>query len=80
MFDELKNQWGFSGFAAKSRATTEFAARQKKLQVSIRGGWADPLRTGYTRITEWLRTTAPQLKYQMTARDQDLASVAPSPA
>ena len=123
VFDELKNQWGFSGFAAKSRATTELAARllllvynlwvlfvrfivpqkhteakrgrrwflliagrlvesgrQKELQVSIRGGWADQLRTGYTRITEWLRTTAPQLKYQMTARDQDLASVAPSPA
>jgi hypothetical protein len=105
VFDELTNQWGFSGFAAKSRATTELAARllllvynlwvlfvrfivpqkhneakrgrrwflliagrlvesgcQKKLQVSIRGGWADQLRTGYTRITEWLRTTAPQLK------------------
>jgi hypothetical protein len=27
VFDELKNQWGFSGFCAKSRATTELAAR-----------------------------------------------------
>ncbi len=123
MFDELTNQWGFSGFAAKSRATTELAARllllvynlwvlfvrfivpqkhteakcgrcwllliagrqveserQKELQVSIRGGWADQLRTGYTRITEWLRTTAPQLKYQMTARDPHLAAVALFPA
>ena len=27
VFDELKNQWGFSGFCAKSRATSELAAR-----------------------------------------------------
>jgi hypothetical protein len=27
VFDELKNQWGFSGFSAKSRATSELAAR-----------------------------------------------------
>ncbi len=27
VFDELKNQWGFSGFCAQSRATTELAAR-----------------------------------------------------
>ncbi len=27
VFDELKNQWGFSGFCAKSKATTELAAR-----------------------------------------------------
>ena len=27
VFDELKNQWGFSGFCAKVRATTELAAR-----------------------------------------------------
>ena len=27
VFDELKNQWGFSGFCAKSRGTTELAAR-----------------------------------------------------
>lgn len=26
-FDELKNQWGFSGFCAKSRPTIELAAR-----------------------------------------------------
>jgi len=27
VFDELKNQWGFGGFCAKSLATTELAAR-----------------------------------------------------
>ncbi len=27
VFDELKNQWGFGGFSAKSRATSERAAR-----------------------------------------------------
>jgi hypothetical protein len=122
VFDGPKNRWSFSGFAAKSRATTKLAARlllpvynlwvlfvrfivpqkhteakrgrrwflliagrlvesgrQKELQVSIMGGWADPLRTGYTRITECLRKTAPQLEYQMTARDPDLDTVAPSP-
>ena len=121
VFDELKNQWGFSGFCAKSRATTELAARllllvynlwtlfvrfivpqkhteakrgrrwflliaarlvesgrQKELQVSIKGGWADQLRDGYTRITEWIRTTAPQFKYQMSTSDHDLANVATS--
>ena len=105
MFDELKNQWGFSGFCAKARATTELAARlllmvynlwvlfvrfivphkhteaksgrrwflliaarlvqsgrQKEVQVSIRGGWAEQLRDGYLRLHEWIRTTAPQLK------------------
>ena len=105
VFDELKNQWGFSGFSAKSRATSELAARlllvvynlwvlfvrfiepqkhteakrgrrwflliaarlvqsgrQKEVQVSIRGGWAEQLRTGYTRLHEWISTTAPQLK------------------
>lgn len=105
VFDELKNQWGFSGFCAKSRATTELAARllllvynlwvlfvrfivphkhteakrgrrwflliaarlvqsgrQKEVQVSIRGGWAEQLRDGYLRLHDWIRTTAPQLK------------------
>lgn len=105
VFDELKNQWGFSGFCAKARATTELAARlllmvynlwvlfvrfivphkhteakrgrrwflliagrlvqsgrQKELQVSIRGGWAEQLRDGYLRLHDWICTTAPQLK------------------
>ena len=109
VFDELKNQWGLSGFCAKSRATTELAARltllvynlwvlfvrfivpqkhteakkgrrwflliaarlvesgrQKEIQVSIRGGWAEQLKDGYTRLHDWIRTTAPQLKYAMT--------------
>jgi hypothetical protein len=110
VFDELKNQWGFSGFCAKSRATTELAARllllvynlwvlfvrfivpekhteakrgrrwflliaarlvqsgrQKEVQVSIRGGWAQQMRDGYIRLHDWIRTTAPQLKYTMPA-------------
>lgn len=105
VFDELKNQWGFGGFSARSRATSELAARlllvvynlwvlfvrfiepkkhteakrgrrwflliaarlvqsgrQKEVQVSIKGGWADQLRSGYTRLHEWISTTAPQLK------------------
>ena len=105
VFDELKNQWGFSGFCVKARATTELAARllllvynlwvlfvrfivphkhteakrgrrwflliagrlvqsgrQKELQISVRGGWAEQLRDGYIRLHEWIRTTAPQLK------------------
>ena len=105
VFDELKNQWGFSGFCAKARATTELAARlllltynlwvlfvrfivphqhteakrgrrwflliaarlvqsgrQKEVQLSMRGGWAEQLRDGYMRLHDWIRTTAPQLK------------------
>ena len=105
VFDELKNQWGFSGFCAKARPITELAARlllmvynlwvlfvrfivphkhteakrgrrwflliagrlvqsgrQKELQISIRGGWAEQLRDGYMRLHEWIRSTAPQLK------------------
>lgn len=112
VFDELKNQWGFSGFCGKARATTELAARlllltynlwvlfvrfivphqhteakrgrrwflliaarlvqssrQKEVQLSIRGGWAEQLRDGYMRLHDWIRTTAPQLK-----------SIAPLPA
>jgi hypothetical protein len=109
VFDELKNQWGFGGFSAKSRATSELAmrlllmvynlwvlfvrfidpkkhteakrgrrwflliaarlvqsGRQKEMQVSIRGGWAEQLRTGYTRLHEWISTTAPQFKQVIT--------------
>jgi hypothetical protein len=105
VFDELKNQWGFSGFCAKSRATTELAARlmlvvynlwtlfvrfivphkhteakrgrrwflviaarlvqsgrQKEVQISVSGGWAVMMRDGFTRLHEWIRSTAPQLK------------------
>ena len=105
VFDELKNQWGFSRLTVKSRATIELAARplpvvynlwvlfvrfiepqkhaeakrgrrwflliaarlvqsgrQQEVQVSIRGGWAEQLRTGYTRLHERISTTAPQLK------------------
>ena len=36
--------------------------RQKELQVSIRGGWAEQLKEGYTRLHDWIRSTAPQLK------------------
>jgi hypothetical protein len=119
VFDELKNQWGFGGFSAKSRATSELAMRlllvvynlwvlfvrfiepkkhteakrgrrwflliaarlvqssgQKEMQVSIRGGWAEQLRTGYTKLHEWISTTAPQFKQVITV----LADPAPSPA
>lgn len=114
VFDELKNQWGLSGFCAKSRSTTELAARltllvynlwtlfvrfiipqhhteakkgrrwfliiaarlvesgrQKEMQVCIRGGWAEQLKAGYTRLHDWIRTTAPQLKYQFTDSGED---------
>ena len=117
VFDELKDQWGFSGFCAKSRATTELAARlllvvynlwtlfvrfivpqkhteakrgrrwflliaarlvqsgrQKELQVSINGGWAEQLRDGYLRLHEWSRTTAPQLKYIVPDRGPVVAN------
>jgi len=123
VFDELKNQWGFSGFCAKSRATTELAARltllvynlwvlfvrfivpqkhteakkgrrwflliaarlvesgrQKELQVSIRGGWAEQLKEGYTRLHDWIRTTAPQLKYTMPDEPDAPSIFAPSGA
>ena len=36
VFDELKNQWGFSGFCAKARATTELAAR---LMIMVYNLW-----------------------------------------
>jgi hypothetical protein len=105
VFDELKNQWGFSGFCAKQKAVTELAARllllvynlwvlfvrfivphqhteakrgrrwflliaarlvqsgrQKEVQISVRGGWAEQLKDGYLRLHDWIRTTAPQLK------------------
>jgi hypothetical protein len=123
VFDELKNQWGFNGFCAKSRAVTELAARllllvynlwvlfvrfieprkhveagrgrrwflliaarlvqsgrQKELQVCISGGWAKQLRDGYTRLHEWIRSTAPQFKYIIshpTGPDTGFAPSAP---
>jgi hypothetical protein len=123
VFDELKNQWGFSGFCAKSKATTELAARlllvvynlwtlfvrfivpqkhteakrgrrwflliaarlvqsgrQKELQVSISGGWAEQLRDGYLRLHEWIRSTAPQLKYIVPDHHQNTANPAPAGA
>lgn len=123
VFDELKNQWGFSGFCAKSRATTELAARlllmvynlwtlfvrfivpqkhteakrgrrwflliaarlvqsgrQKEVQVSISGGWAQQLRDGYLRLHEWIRTTAPQLKYIVPYHGPVVANPAPAGA
>ena len=105
VFDELKNQWGFSGFCAKARATTELAARlllvvynlwvlfvrfivphkhteakrgrrwflviaarlvqsgrQKEVQLSVSGGWAQIMRDGFARLHQWIHSTAPQLK------------------
>jgi len=123
VLDELKNQWGFSGFRAKSRATTELAARllltvynlwtffvrfivphqhteakrgrrwflliaarlvqsgrQKEVQVSISGGWAQQLRDGYLRLHEWIRTTAPQLKYIVPAGGPGMPNSTPAGA
>ncbi|HLP26313.1 MAG TPA: transposase, partial [Acidobacteriota bacterium] len=103
VFDELKNQWGFNGFCARSRRVSAQVARllvynlwslfvrlleparhveaagrrrwflviaarlvesgrQKTLQVSVQGRWWKPLKTGYTRVAQWLASTAPQLK------------------
>lgn len=105
VFDELKNQWGFNGFCARSRRVSALAARllllvynlwslfvrlleptrhveaagsrrwflviaarlvesgrQKTLQVSVQGRWWEQLKTGYTRVAQWLASTAPQLK------------------
>ena len=123
VFDELKNQWGFSGFCAKARATTELAARlllmvynlwvlfvrfivphrhteakrgrrwflliaarlvqsgrQKEVQISVRGGWAQQLRDGYVRLYEWIRTTAPQLKTIVKIPAQTTAASSPAGA
>lgn len=45
------------------RPFTVQSGRQKELQVSMSGGWAQQLRDGYVRLHEWIRTTAPHLKY-----------------
>jgi hypothetical protein len=42
------------------------SGRQKEMQMSIRGGWAEQLRTGYTRLHEWISTTVPQFKPVIT--------------
>ena len=106
VFDELKNQWGFNGFCARSRRVSALAARllllvynlwtlfvrlleparhveaagsrrwflviaarlvesgrQKTLQVSVQGRWWEQLKAGYTRVAQWLASTAPQLKH-----------------
>jgi hypothetical protein len=52
------------------------SGRQKEMQVSIRGGRAEQLRTGYTRLNEWISTTAPQFKQLITVS----ADPAPSTA
>ena len=123
VFDELKNQWGFSGFCAKSRATTELAARlllvvynlwvlfvrfivphkhteakrgrrwflviagrlvqsgrQKEIQISVSGGWAVMMRDGFTRLHEWVRSTAPQLKTVRPEPPSNDSFPAPIPA
>jgi hypothetical protein len=50
------------------------SGRQKGLQVSISGGWAEQLRDGYLRFHEWIRTTAPQLKYIVPDHQQNAAN------
>lgn len=56
------------------------SGRQKELQVSINGGWAEQLRDGYLRLHEWIRTTAPQLKYIVPDHHQNTANPAPAGA
>jgi hypothetical protein len=113
VFDELKNQWGFNGFCARSRRVRALAARlllrvdnlwslfvrllepsrpieaagsrrwflviaarlvesgrQKTRQISGQGRWWELLKTGYTRVAQWLATTAPQLKIHPPLRPQ----------
>jgi hypothetical protein len=36
------------------------------MQMPIQGGRAEQLRTGYTRLHEWISTTAPQFKPVIT--------------
>ncbi len=38
------------------------SGRQKEVQVSICGSWAEQLKNGYLRLHDWIRTTALQLK------------------
>jgi hypothetical protein len=38
------------------------SGRQKTLQVSVQGRWWAQLKAGYTRVSQWLASTAPQLK------------------
>ena len=56
------------------------SGRQKELQVSISGGWAEQLRDGYLRLHEWIRTTAPQLKYIVPEHHQNTSNPAPAGA
>jgi hypothetical protein len=39
------------------------SGRQKTLQVSAQGRWWEQLKAGYTRVAQWLASTAPQLKH-----------------
>jgi hypothetical protein len=39
------------------------SGRQKTLQVCVNGDWWEWLKSGYERLREWLRQTAPQLPY-----------------
>lgn len=56
------------------------SGRQKEVQVSISGGWAQQLRDGYLRLQEWIRTTAPQLKYIVPEGGPTMPSPAPAGA
>ena len=56
------------------------SGRQKEIQVSLRGGWAQQLRDGYLRLHEWISTTAPQLKSIVPQGDPATPNPAPADA
>jgi hypothetical protein len=54
------------------------SGRQKTLQVSVQGRWWEALKTGYTRVAQWLAATAPQLKIPPPPTCQIGAPLAPA--
>jgi len=56
------------------------SGRQKELQVCISGSWAKQLRDGFTRLHEWIRTTAPQFNSTISGLNQPAAASAVSTA
>jgi hypothetical protein len=52
------------------------SGRQKTLQVSVQGTWWQQLHDGYTRVCEWLSTTAPQLKTPPAAPPPNAVQIA----
>jgi hypothetical protein len=55
------------------------SGRQKALAVSVQGDWWQVLKEGYTRVSRWLRTTAPQLKELVAPAASALPALLPAP-